>query len=210
MITPWLPLSTRLRMLLRMLTIQGSYNYESMIGTGMAFVMEPALRLLPGGRGGDAYRDAMARQSRYFNAHPYFASVAVGTLNVISVGFGILSLSKFVPTVLFGMLIGLASAIPLNLALILFIAPGWERLTPVAWAAFIAGMSTAVSTVGRCQAERCGSGAGTVAPGSADLCTRSATGDTGGAGGAASAPVNTPTTPGRVSAGSASIDTIFA
>jgi PTS system mannose-specific IID component len=80
MITPWLPLSTRLRMLLRMLTIQGSYNYESMIGTGMAFVMEPALRLLPGGRGGDAYRDAMARQSRYFNAHPYFASVAVGAL----------------------------------------------------------------------------------------------------------------------------------
>ena len=80
MITPWLPLSTRIRMLLRLLTIQGSYNYETMIGTGMAFAMEPALRLLPGGPAGDAYRDAMVRQSRYFNAHPYFASVAVGAL----------------------------------------------------------------------------------------------------------------------------------
>ena len=53
MITPWLPLSTRIRMLLRLLTIQGSYNYETMIGTGMAFAMEPALRLLPGGPAGD-------------------------------------------------------------------------------------------------------------------------------------------------------------
>jgi len=80
MIIPWLPLRTRVAMLLRLMTLQGSYNYETMIGNGIAFSMEPALRLLPGGRGGDAYRDAMARQSRYFNAHPYFAAVAVGAL----------------------------------------------------------------------------------------------------------------------------------
>jgi len=80
MITPWLPFRTRVAMLARLMTLQGSYNYETMIGNGVAFAMEPALRLLPGGRGGDAYREAMARQSRYFNAHPYFAAVAVGAL----------------------------------------------------------------------------------------------------------------------------------
>jgi PTS system mannose-specific IID component len=77
---PPLPLGTRLLMLARLLTLQGSYNYETMIGNGIAFAMEPALRMLPGGRRGDAYRAAMARQSRYFNAHPYLAAVAVGAL----------------------------------------------------------------------------------------------------------------------------------
>jgi len=42
--------------------------------------VEPALRLLPGGRDGEAYRAALARQSQYFNAHPYLAAVAVGAL----------------------------------------------------------------------------------------------------------------------------------
>ena len=80
MISPWLPIGTRISMLARLLTLQASYNYETMIGNGIAFALEPALRRLPGGRGGDAYREAMARQSRYFNAHPYFAAVAVGAL----------------------------------------------------------------------------------------------------------------------------------
>lgn len=80
MITPLLPIRTRITMLARLLTLQASYNYETMIGNGIAFALEPALRRLPGGRGGDAYRAAMARQSRYFNAHPYFAAVAVGAL----------------------------------------------------------------------------------------------------------------------------------
>jgi len=35
---------------------------------------------LPGGQEGPAYRAALARQSQYFNAHPYMASVAVGAL----------------------------------------------------------------------------------------------------------------------------------
>ena len=67
-------------MLVRLLGIQGVWNYETMLGNGIAFAMEPALRRLPGGRGGDAYRVAMARHSGYFNAHPYLASVAVGAL----------------------------------------------------------------------------------------------------------------------------------
>jgi len=67
-------------MYLRLLAIQGSWNYETLLGNGVGFCTEPALRLLPGGRGGDAYRAALSRQSRYFNAHPYLAAVAVGAL----------------------------------------------------------------------------------------------------------------------------------
>jgi len=65
---------------LRLFAVQGSWNYEILIGNGIGFCVEPALRLLPGGRGGERYRGALARQSRYFNAHPYLASVAVGAL----------------------------------------------------------------------------------------------------------------------------------
>lgn len=75
-----LPVSTRAAMFLRMLAIQGSWNYETLVGNGMGFCLEPALRRLPGGVGGEAYRLALARQSRYFNAHPYLAAVAVGAL----------------------------------------------------------------------------------------------------------------------------------
>ncbi len=77
---PRLPLTTRLGMFVRLLAIQGSWNYETLLGNGVAFAMEPALRRLPGGRGAPPYREAMARQSRYFNAHPYLAAVAVGAL----------------------------------------------------------------------------------------------------------------------------------
>ena len=77
---PRLPLGTRAAMLLRLLAVQGSWNYESLMGNGIAFAVEPALRLLPGGRGGEAYRAAIGRQCGYFNAHPYLASVAVGAL----------------------------------------------------------------------------------------------------------------------------------
>jgi PTS system mannose-specific IID component len=67
-------------MFLRLLAVQASWNYELMLGTGIGFCIEPALRFLPGGRDGDAYRSAMARQAAYFNAHPYLAAVAVGSL----------------------------------------------------------------------------------------------------------------------------------
>ena len=77
---PRLPWRTRLAMFVRLLAVQASWNYELMLGTGIGFSIEPALRLLPGGRGGQAYREALARQSRYFNSHPYFAAVAAGAL----------------------------------------------------------------------------------------------------------------------------------
>ncbi len=75
-----LPFRTRLAIFLRLLAVQGSWNYEILMGNGIAFAVEPALRLLPGGRGGIAYREAMKRQVGYFNAHPYLAGVAVGAL----------------------------------------------------------------------------------------------------------------------------------
>jgi PTS system mannose-specific IID component len=67
-------------MYLRLLAIQASWNYEILIGSGVGFCVEPALRLLPGGRDGPQYRAALARQCQYFNAHPYLAAVAVGAL----------------------------------------------------------------------------------------------------------------------------------
>ncbi len=77
---PALPFRTRAAIFIRLFAVQGSWNYETMLGNGIAFALEPALRLLPGGKGGDAYRAAVARESGYFNAHPYLASVAVGAL----------------------------------------------------------------------------------------------------------------------------------
>jgi PTS system mannose-specific IID component len=78
--TTILPLGTRAAIFLRLLAIQGSWNYETLLGNGIGFCLEPALRRLPGGRDGAAYREALARQSQYFNAHPYMAAAAVGAL----------------------------------------------------------------------------------------------------------------------------------
>lgn len=75
-----LPPATQLAMLLRLLAIQGAWNYETLLGNGIGFCVEPALRLLPGGVHSAAFKEAIARQSRYFNCHPYLASVAVGAL----------------------------------------------------------------------------------------------------------------------------------
>ena len=77
---PVMPLRTRAAIFLRMLAIQGSWNYEILLGNGIGFCLEPALRLLPGGVHTPAFKAALARESRYFNAHPYLASVAVGAL----------------------------------------------------------------------------------------------------------------------------------
>jgi PTS system mannose-specific IID component len=75
-----LSFTTKLNIATRLFAIQGAWNYESLLGNGVGFCIEPALRVLPGGRGGPAYREALARQSQYFNAHPYFAAIAVGAL----------------------------------------------------------------------------------------------------------------------------------
>jgi PTS system mannose-specific IID component len=75
-----LPFGVRLAILVRLLAVQGAWNYETLMGNGIAFAMEPGLRLLPGGGDGEPFRAAMARHAAYFNAHPYLAGVAVGAL----------------------------------------------------------------------------------------------------------------------------------
>ncbi|HET9011106.1 MAG TPA: PTS system mannose/fructose/sorbose family transporter subunit IID, partial [Gemmatimonadaceae bacterium] len=75
-VPPW----TWVTVFSRLLAIQGSWNYETLIGNGIGFCVEPLLRALPGGIHGAAFKAAMARQSTYFNAHPYLAAVAVGAL----------------------------------------------------------------------------------------------------------------------------------
>lgn len=77
---PHVPLRTWLSIFGRMLAIQGAWNYESLLGNGIGFCVEPALQLLPGGPRSPEYRAALARESHYFNAHPYMASIAVGAL----------------------------------------------------------------------------------------------------------------------------------
>ncbi|HEX4683572.1 MAG TPA: PTS system mannose/fructose/sorbose family transporter subunit IID [Gemmatimonadaceae bacterium] len=75
-----LPVRTQVSMFVRMLAIQGAWNYESLLGNGVGFCLEPALRLLPGGVHSAQFKEAMARESHYFNAHPYMAAIAVGAL----------------------------------------------------------------------------------------------------------------------------------
>jgi PTS system mannose-specific IID component len=78
--TAQLPFRTKVAIFVRLLAIQGSWNYEILLGNGMGFCIEPALRLLPGGIHTAQFHAALARESTYFNAHPYLASVAVGAL----------------------------------------------------------------------------------------------------------------------------------
>jgi PTS system mannose-specific IID component len=75
-----LPVRTRLAMYGRLFAIQGTWNYETLIGNGIGFCIEPALRHLPGGVHTPQFKEALARESKYFNAHPYLASFAVGAL----------------------------------------------------------------------------------------------------------------------------------
>ena len=77
---PHLPLRTQLAIHFRMLAIQGAWNYETLLGNGIGFSLEPALRQMEGGIHTPQFKAALGRESRYFNAHPYLAAVAVGAL----------------------------------------------------------------------------------------------------------------------------------
>ncbi len=63
----------------RTFAVQGSWNYRTMIGGGMAFAMLPLLRRI---YAGDPVRfsEAITRQLGAFNSHPYLAGMAVGAL----------------------------------------------------------------------------------------------------------------------------------
>lgn len=66
------------RTLLRLFTVQGSWNYERMLGIGFGVAEEPLLRSLPAGANGERYRAAVARGAHFFNSHPYLCGMAVG------------------------------------------------------------------------------------------------------------------------------------
>ncbi|MEX2583507.1 MAG: PTS system mannose/fructose/sorbose family transporter subunit IID [Gemmatimonadota bacterium] len=75
-----IPWGVRMRMLLRSFSVQGSWNYETLVGAGFAFTILPALRYLYG-TGDERFESAVARHSELFNSHPYFATVAVGAVS---------------------------------------------------------------------------------------------------------------------------------
>jgi len=63
----------------RTFAVQGSWNYRTMIGGGMAFSMLPLLRRI---YAGDPVRfsEAVGRHLGAFNSHPYLSGMAVGAL----------------------------------------------------------------------------------------------------------------------------------
>jgi mannose PTS system EIID component len=63
----------------RLFAVQSAWSYERMLGIGFGHAIEPLLRPLRR-RGGTSYQEALARQSRFFNAHPYVTSIAVGAV----------------------------------------------------------------------------------------------------------------------------------
>jgi PTS system mannose-specific IID component len=61
----------------RSFVIQGSWNYHTMIASGFAFALLPALRRCLGPADEDL-EAPLRRHLEHFNAHPYLASVALG------------------------------------------------------------------------------------------------------------------------------------
>jgi PTS system mannose-specific IID component len=73
------PPSVRARVLARSFAVQGSWNYETLIGSGFAFTLLPALRFLYGATG-ERLEEAVSRHAELFNSHPYLATVAAGAV----------------------------------------------------------------------------------------------------------------------------------
>jgi len=61
----------------RSFLIQGSWNYRTMLGSGFAFAMLPALRLIFK-ENPSALEASLRRHLEHFNAHPYLSNVALG------------------------------------------------------------------------------------------------------------------------------------
>lgn len=62
--------------LLRLFSVQGSWDYERLQGIGVGVAEEPLLRDLEPA----AYHAAVARSAHFFNAHPYLCGLAVGAV----------------------------------------------------------------------------------------------------------------------------------
>lgn len=67
------------RVFLRSFAVQGSWNFETLVGYGFAFALLPALRVVYRGRP-DELAAAVGRHARLFNTHPYLAPIALGAV----------------------------------------------------------------------------------------------------------------------------------
>jgi mannose PTS system EIID component len=67
----------RVRAMLRLLAVQGTWNYERMLGVGMGYAAEPLLEDL---KAVDPVRhgEAVARSAEFFNCNPNLAGLALG------------------------------------------------------------------------------------------------------------------------------------
>jgi len=65
---------------LRSFTIQGSWNYRSMVGGGVAFCLLPVLRAVARTRD-EPLQESLQRHVGHFNAHPYLTSLALGAIS---------------------------------------------------------------------------------------------------------------------------------
>lgn len=71
--------SDLIRSFLRTFAVQGSWNYASFLGGGLAYCLLPLLRRIHAGHP-EGLRNAVDRHLEPFNAHPYLAPMAVGAL----------------------------------------------------------------------------------------------------------------------------------
>ena len=69
----------RFRAFLRLLAVQGAWNYERMTGVGIGHAAEPLLEDLKSADPG-RHAEAAVRSAEYFNSHPYLAGLALGAL----------------------------------------------------------------------------------------------------------------------------------
>ena len=73
-----IPGRVRAAVLIRALAIQGSWNYETLTGTGFGFAILPALRHIHSDP--ESLDAAVRRHEGPFNSHPYLAPLALGAV----------------------------------------------------------------------------------------------------------------------------------
>lgn len=76
------PRSVRMRVLWRSLSIQATWNYRTLIGSGFAYALLPALRFVYRDRPADL-QAAVLRHTELFNSHPYLSPLALGSVSVL-------------------------------------------------------------------------------------------------------------------------------
>jgi PTS system mannose-specific IID component len=64
---------------MRSFAIQGSWNFETLVGYGFAYALLPVLRVVYRDRPEELAR-VVARHSRLFNTHPYLSPIALGAV----------------------------------------------------------------------------------------------------------------------------------